>query len=45
MRDALAEINERFGHRLGEDWDGDLDAVRGIDKILVRFADRVKRKA
>jgi len=44
MRDTLAEVNERWSSELGANWDGDLDAVKGIEKVLKEFVARVKRR-
>ena len=45
MRDTLAEINQTWGDVLTTEWDGDLDAVKGIEKVLRDFVSRVKRRA
>jgi hypothetical protein len=45
MRDTLAEINEKWKNSLTADWNGDLDAVRGIEKVLREFVARVKRRS
>jgi uncharacterized protein YhhL (DUF1145 family) len=45
IRDTLSDINERFGDILGKEWDGDLRGLEGIDRILIGFAARVKRRS
>jgi hypothetical protein len=43
MRDALAEVHEKYGKFLSDEWDGNREALEGIDRHLITFAERVDR--
>ena len=44
MRDTLAEIVERYPSVNKLDWDGALDGLGGLNRLLADFANRVKRR-
>jgi hypothetical protein len=43
MRDTLADINDKYGKSLKDNWDGDLTDIEGIDKMLDGFVRRQAR--
>jgi hypothetical protein len=43
MRDTLADVDDKYGRILTDEWDGSQEELEGIDKMLEKFTKRLVR--